>query len=87
MKRLSASRASTAVAVVAAIVAVIAVMAFPGLSFGQTTSVQGGSPSAVYMQKNPGSCSTVVPSGVNAMEQEITLDAQSHVLIYFKSRG
>lgn len=82
MRRPSAPRASTAVAVVAALVAVLTVM-FPGLGFGQPTSVQGGSPSAVYMQKNPDICSEVIPDGVTVMEQEITLDEPSHVLAYF----
>jgi hypothetical protein len=82
MRRHLVSKARTAFAV-GAIVAVLAVMAFPDLSFGQTASIRGGSPSAVYMQKNPGFCSTVVPDGVNVMEQEVILDASSHVLVSF----
>jgi hypothetical protein len=82
MSRFSAPRASTAVAVVAAIVAVLAVM-FPGLGLGQTTGVKGGSPTAVYMNKNSGFCAEVDNFGGSVISQEVTLDAESHLVTYF----
>lgn len=82
MRRLSVPRASTAVAVVAAVVAVLAVM-FPSLGFGQTTGVMGGSPSAVYMNKNPDFCATVDNAGGSVINQEVVVDAEAHLLAYF----
>jgi hypothetical protein len=87
MRRPSASRASAAVAAVAVIIAVLAVTGFPGISFGQTTGFQGGSPSDVFMlrEETPEGCA---PIGVNAdsvtiMPLQIEVGAASHVLAYF----
>jgi len=82
MRRPSVHKASTAVAVVATIVAVVAVM-FPSLGLGQTTGVKGGSPSAVYMNKNPDFCTTVDNAGGSVIHQEVTVDAEAHLLAYF----
>jgi hypothetical protein len=82
MRRPSVPRASTAVAIVATVVAVLAVM-FPSLGFGQTTGVMGGSPSAVYMNKNPDFCATVDNAGGSVINQEVVVDAESHLLAYF----
>jgi len=81
MRRLTASRAWAAVAVVAAIVAVLAVM-FPGFGFGQTTSSHGGTPSEVFMQTHPDTCLNVGPNDEIALEQDFTLNEESHVLVY-----
>jgi len=84
MRRLNAPKASMAVAVVAVLVAAFAVM-FPGLGFGQTTSSHGGSPSDVYMQTHPDVCVTATgaPGWETALEQDFTLNQESHVLVYF----
>jgi hypothetical protein len=82
MSRLSVPRFSTAVSVVAVVVALLAVM-FPGFGFGQTTFSHGGPPSDVYTQTNPDTCLSVGTEGATAMEQELTLGAESHLLVYF----
>lgn len=78
MRRLSGPRATTAVAVVAAVIAVLAVM-FPGLGFGQTNGIHGGSPTDVFMQGTPAVCS----NEGTLMAQELTLAEESHLLVYF----
>jgi hypothetical protein len=88
MRGPSASRASTAVAVIAAIVAVLAVMGFPGLSFGQTASIHGGSPSDVFMLREGRPPDVCTPDGVPAdsvkvMPLQVQVEAPSHLLVYF----
>lgn len=76
-----------AVAVVATIVAILAVMGVPGLSFGQGTVIQGGSPSDVYALREPTQegCvpNRVNTDGVSVMPLEIALAEPSHVLVSF----
>jgi len=67
---------------VAATVAVLALIGFPGLSFGQTTGIHGGSPSDVFMQTNPDVCVVVGLEPETALEQQLTLARPSH-LVYF----
>lgn len=73
-----------AVTVVAATIAVVAVM-FPGLGFGQTTSIHGGTPTDVYTKEIEGVCGTLTPGGAppDFMTQDFILDAPSNVLVYF----
>jgi hypothetical protein len=76
-----------AVAVVATLVAVLAVMGVPGLSFGQGTVIHGGSPSDVYMLREPTQegCvpDRVTIDGVSIMPLQIDLAEPSHVLVSF----
>ena len=88
MRGPSASRASTAVAVIAVIVAVLAVMGFPGLSFGQTTSIHGGSPSDVFMLREGRPPEVCTPDGVpfdsvKIMPLQVDVEVPSHLLVYF----
>jgi len=87
MRRLAAPRASPVVAVVAAIAAVLAVMVFPGISFGQTTTSHGGSPSDVYTlgEREPERCTPIGVNvdGVNFMPLQVEVRVPSHLLIYF----
>jgi len=87
MRRLAVSRASTAVAVVAVLVAVLAVMVFPGLSFGQTNGIHGGSPSDVFMRSErfPETCDPdgVPVDGVRIMPLQVEVEVPSHLLAYF----
>lgn len=82
MRRLTVPRPSTAIALVASTVAVIAVM-FPGIGFGETSSVVGGPPSNVFMQRDPGMCAMVDSTQTAVFTMDITLDAPSHLLLYF----
>ncbi|MEX2204504.1 MAG: hypothetical protein WD965_10505 [Actinomycetota bacterium] len=76
MRRLSVRRAATPAAV-GAIITVLAVM-FPGLGFGQANGIHGTAPTDVFVQETPAVCSNGDP-----MTQELTLDEDSHLLVYF----
>jgi hypothetical protein len=82
LRRLTASRTPTAVAVAATIVAVLAVM-LPGLGFGQVPGIQGGSPTVVYMNKNQQFCATVDSFGGAVIRQDVTLEADSHLMVLY----
>ncbi len=82
MSELSKSRVSTAIAVVAAIVAVVAV-ALPGVGFGQTPTIHGGTPTDVFMTSTPGFCATVDGFGGPVIQEEVTVDASSNLLVYY----
>jgi hypothetical protein len=76
-----------AVAVVATVVAILAVMGVPGLSLGQGTVIQGGSPSGVYALQEPTQegCvpGRVTIDGVSIMPLQVELTGPSHVLVSF----
>jgi hypothetical protein len=87
MRQLSTPKARTAIGVVAAVAAVVAlVVAIPVVAISQQTSRMGGSPSNVYTQTLSHVCLTAGNDTGLAMEQEITLGADSHVLVYFTTR-
>lgn len=68
-----------------AAVTVVAMIAIPAVVTGQQVSRVGGSPSNVYLQNLSHVCLDTALGGV-AMEQEISVSVESHVLVYFTTR-
>ena len=85
MRGPSGSRGTSTTAVVAALVAVLAVMAFPGVGIGEPTTIEGGSPSAVYVSTNPDTCAVADVLGANPMPTAVTVEGASHLLVSFTS--
>ena len=61
-------------------------MAIPVVAIGQPTSSVGGSPSNVYTQTHPDVCLSATNQTEVALQQEITIQSQSHVLVFFTTR-
>lgn len=70
-------------ALLGGLVVLLGVLAVPGLGFGETSSVVGGPPSNVFMQRDPGMCAMVDSTQTAVFTMDITLDAPSHLLLYF----
>lgn len=70
------------IAVAAAIVAVVT-LALPGIGFGQTPTIHGGTPTDVFMTTNPGLCATVDGFGGPVIQEEVIVDASSNLLVYY----
>lgn len=68
-----------------ALVAGIVVIAVPSVVMGAIISREGGPPTRVYMQKQPGESVWVDENGANVMEQQVDLGATSHLIVSFTS--
>jgi hypothetical protein len=72
--------------VLLAIGAVVALVAIPVIAISQPTSSVGGSPSNVYTVTHPDVCLSATNQTEVALQQEITVQSESHVLVFFTTR-
>ena len=63
----------------------IAIVAVPASVMGATFTREGGSPTAIYMQKQPEESFTVDENGGTVIQQDVHLTEQSHLLVSFTS--
>lgn len=64
----------------------VALVAIPVIAISQPTSSVGGSPSTVYTVSHPDVCLSATNQTGVALEQEITVPSESHVLVFFTTR-